>query len=646
MKKFSILFLAGAFFGFTFVGNSENFSQTNFSSHNSVQSKTASTSRQINSGNNTNAVNSVPSISITKTELPEIMAIVNNEQITKKDVTNESLRMFGDTILKDLIKRTLVEIECRRRNIVITQADINAEILRMARAFNFSTEDWLELIEKERGITAEQYMQDIICPILGISKLAGNSQVTKEELQRAYESKYGVSVQVRQIVLRSQRDAQRIHAEVSANPDSFSNAAKNYSIDPASQPYGGLIHPIRRYTTDKVIEDIVFSLKEGQISPIVEWAETFIIFRCERHLPSQNVNMEQVQERLKTKILDEKTRKASEKFFEQLLKNAKIEKVFGDAIKASQKPGIAAIVNDYPITIENLANVCVKRYGKEVLNDMINRLIIIQECRRQNIVINDQDINLELREMAIKNLPLKKDGQPDVELWMKLATEESGMNAQVYRTNTVFPILALKRLAKNDIEITESDLQKSYESNFGDKIRCRAITFEYSDQRRAMEVWNMAKMNPNEKYFSELAEKYSSDPTLRLSGGVIPLIHKHSGSPILEETAFKLQIGELSQIISVNDNLMILFCTGKEPATNVKLEDVKPELIEDLYSKKQKIVVAAYYENLYKNSIIINNLANTRTEKGNVQNLDTIIQSQPNIGTAAKKTIPVTPIYK
>ncbi|MDR1485339.1 MAG: peptidylprolyl isomerase [Planctomycetaceae bacterium] len=650
MKKFDLLFSVCVYFCFVFFGNSDVFAQTYSGNPNPPPNYTINPQpnpyRNVasNNSNNKNLAAATQSVPATRTDLPEIMAIVNNEQITKKDVANESLRMFGDTVLKDLIKRTLVEIECRRRNIVITQNDINAEILRMAKAFNFSTADWLELIERERGITAEQYMQDIICPILGIAKLAGSDQVNNDDLRKAYESKYGESVQVRQIVLRSKRDAQRIHAEVTANPESFSNVAKNNSVDPASQPYGGLIHPIRRHNTDKIIEDVVFSLREGQISPIVEWAETFIIFRCEKHLPKQNVNIDQVRDRLITQIRDEKTRKTSEKFFNQLLKTAKIEKVFGDPMRMSQNPGIAAIVNNHPITLEILANLCVKRYGKEVLNDMINRLVIIQECRKNKIVITDRDIDMELHEMAIKNLPLKKDGKPDVERWMELAIAESGMTAQVYRTNTVYPILALKRLAKNNIQITEADLQKSMESNFGEKVRCLAITFEYSDHRRAMEVWNMAKMNPNEKYFRELAEKYSSDPTLRLSGGVIPLIYKHSNEPVLEEAAFNLQIGELSQIISVNDSLMILYCVGKEPASNVKLEDVKPELIADLYDKKQKIAVTNCYEILYKKSTIINHLIETRTEGGITQKFDQI--QQQGTGTANKRTVPATPIYK
>ncbi|MDR0391489.1 MAG: peptidylprolyl isomerase [Planctomycetaceae bacterium] len=641
MKRFDLLFVLCFYFGFMVFGYSEVFSQAGLGYANPATNSPSNHGKPQPDNSRLATTQNIP---VPKTDLPEIMATVNNEQITRKDVTNESLRIFGDQILKDLIKRTLVEIECRRKNIVITQEDINNEILRMAKAFNFSTADWLELIERERGITPDQYMQDIICPILGIAKLAGDCQVTEEELKQAYESKYGASVQVRQIVLRSKRDAQQIHANVAANPESFDNVAKNYSVDPASQPYGGLIHPIRRYTTDKVIEDVVFSLREGQVSPIVEWAEAFIIFRCEKHLPPQNVSMDQVRDRLMTKIKDEKTRKISEKFFEQLLQTAKIEKVFGDPMRMAQKPGIAAIVNNHPISTEVLANFCLKRYGKEVLSDMINRLIIVQECRKNQIVITDRDIDVELREMAIKNLPLKKDGQPDVERWMQLAMQESGMTAQVYRANTVFPILALKRLAKSNIEITEADLQKSLESNFGEKVRCLAITFEYSDHRRAMEVWNMAKMNPNEKHFRELAEKYASDPTLRLSGGVIPLIYKHSGEPSLEESAFKLQVGELSQIISVNENLMILFCVGREPAANVKFEEVKPELIEDLYSKKQKIAVTVYYENLYKNSIIFNHLTQTRTENGITQSIDQIQQSKTK--TADQKNVPVVPIIQ
>ncbi|MDR1480251.1 MAG: peptidylprolyl isomerase [Planctomycetaceae bacterium] len=652
MKKNNLLISVCVCFGFVFICCSGSFAQTGFVNpntqpnnprqvHNSPPYVAANKNNNTNKNTTTIASNTV---NIAKNDLPEIMAIANNEQITRKDVVNESLRIFGDKILKDLVKRTLVEIECRRRNIVITQADINAEVLRLAKAFNFSTSDWLELIERERGITAEQYMQDIICPILGLAKLAGDNQVTNEDLQRAYESKYGASVQVRQIVLRSKRDAQQVHAQVTANPESFPTVAKNSSVDPASQPYGGLIHPIRRYSIDKAIEDVVFSLREGQISPIVEWGtDNYIVFRCEKHLPSQNVDINQIRKRLEIQILDEKTRKASEIFFEKLLKNAKIEKVFGDTLRMSQKPGVAAIVNDHPIAIELLANLCVRRYGNEVLGDMINRLIIVQECRKNKIVINEQDIDMEIREMAIKNLPLKENGSPNVELWMKLAMEESGMTAQVYRTNTVFPMLALKRLSKEGVQITNVDLQRSYESNFGEKVRCLAITFEYSEHRRAIEVWNMAKMNPNENNFRELSEKYSSDPALRLSSGVIPLICKHAGDPELEGVAFKLQVGELSQIINVGDNLMILLCVGKEPASNVAFEDTKPRLIEDLLDKKQKLAVTLCYENLYKKSVILNYLASTKTENGTTQKFD---PNQPAVRTANPNSTPVTPIVK
>jgi parvulin-like peptidyl-prolyl isomerase len=673
MKKFNLTITICVCFGLTFLLQSSTWSQTRSNNvaqnYHSTQNRAATnpnpthnTTHQpqpthTNQHNNTNKNNTENNNNNTapqhqrKIELPETMAVVNDEIISKKDVTNESLRMFGDVVLKDLIKRTLVELECRRRNVVVSQEDINAEILRMAKAFNFTTEDWLALIERERGITAEQYMQDIIFPIIGIARLAGNNTVTDADLQRAYESSYGVSVQVRQIVLRSKRDAQQILAQVQANPDSFAKFAQEFSVDPASQPYGGLIHPIRRHTTDKVIENVVFSLREGQISNVVEWTGMFIIFRCEKHLPAQNVDIEQVRARLETKIRDEKTRESSAKFFSQLIANAKIETIFGDPLKQSQKPGYAAIVNGYPITIDTLAELCLKRHGKDVLNDMINRLIIVQECRKKNIVINDRDIDTEIREMAIKNLPLKpEDGQPDVERWMKLAMEESGMTAQLYRINTVFPILALKRLSKSDYAITEVDLQKSYESNFGEKVRCLAITLDPNDYRRAMEVWQKANTNRNEKYFRELSEKYSSDPALRLSGGVIPLIHRHSSDPNLEKEAFALNPGEISQVISGDEKCTILYCIGREPASNIKLEDVKADLIADLHDKMQTRAVANYYEKLYRSSMIVNNLTGTQTQNEVAQKdaktqQPTTPNTTPGIGTANQKnSIPIVPI--
>ncbi|MDR0869502.1 MAG: peptidylprolyl isomerase [Planctomycetaceae bacterium] len=550
-------------------------------------------------------------VPVLKVEPAKIAAEVNGDKITQEQLAAECLRIHGEEELKDLIKKTLIQTECSRKNITVSQDEINTEIERMAKTFKFSTEEWLKLLQEERGLTAEQYMQDIIYPILAIGKLAGSRlNISEDDINAEYNARFGPAVQVRQIVLGSRSDAEKVLAEVKANPESFASVAKNKSLDPVSQPYGGMIHPIRHGSLgNTALERIVFDLKPGEISDAVELtAGQFLIFRCEQHLAPQDVDRQKVREQIVIKIRDAKTRKVAAEVFQELQSKAKIQAVLGNPAAMQQFPDIAAVVNGQPLTKKQLSDVCVNRFGKRVLEDMINRLIVEQDCRKHNIVITEADIDNEIKEMAMKNLPLKADGTPNIELWMKMATEGSGVKPGVYRTNTIFPVLALKRLARPYFQVTEDDVQRGFEANFGKKVRCLAMTFDEKDQRRAQEVWEKANRQRTAENFGDLADKYSSDSDSRLSRGVIAPIGRYCGQPALEEEAFGLLPNELSQIIQVDDKLVILFCLGYEEAVTKDINDVKADLVADIFEKKQKIAVERYFDSLYRQAAFDNYL--------------------------------------
>lgn len=548
--------------------------------------------------------------------IPEVMAEVNGDKIMKSDLAEECLRLHGESELGDQVKKFLIMLQCKEQQIVVTNQEINDEIVRMAKTFNMTSEEWLNLLAKERNFTADQYKQDIIWPILAIGKLAGaRLTISEEEIQREYDAQFGPAVQVRQIVTKTRADAERILTEAKANPEAFPSLAKNNSLDPASQPYGGLIHPIRRGVVNPSVEQAVFALQPGEISSIVEWPkEVFLIFRCEQHLQPQNVDRQRVREQLVMKIRDSKTRIVSEEVFAELQKQARIDIVFGNPVRMQQSPGIAAVVNGQAIGMNHLAEVCLSRYGKDVLGDMISRLLIEQACRKQNIVITGADIDNEIREMAIKHVPLQKDGQPNIALWLKLATQESRLSPEAYRTNTIWPVLALKRLARPLFQVTEEDLERGFVATFGKKARCLAIAFGLNDQRRAQEVWAMANQRRTPEYFGDLAEKYSSDSDSRTARGVIAPIGRYCGQPALERELFdekgqtRLLPNEISQLVQVDDHWVILYCLGYEEPTITDINDVKADILADIFDKKQKIAVARCYENLYNQAAIDNYL--------------------------------------
>ena len=543
-------------------------------------------------------------------EKPKIVATVNGEQITRDQLAAECLRHYGKEVLESMINKYLIMQECKRRNVVISRQEVDAEIQRMATRFGLSVDQWLKMLKQERGITPVQYANDIIWPTLALRKLAGQQlQVTPEEVQQAFENQYGPAVRVRLIACKDRQLAEKVRAAAAAKPDEFPELAKQYSEDPSAS-VKGLVPPIRKHGGFKEIEDAAFSMKDGEVSQVIPIGDQYVIIKREVLLPGvKSVDFRQVAPRLEEVIRDRKLRAVAGEVFRQLQRDQKVENIFNDPEKSRAMPGVAATINGQPITLQELAEQCIERYGEQVLEGTINRRLLEQACRRRNITVTAAELDEEISRVASVMLPLTADGKPDVQGWLKKVTEEQGISVEIYRQDAVWPSVALKKLAAASVKVTEEDLQKGFEANYGPRVRCRAIVL--NNARRAQEVWEKARRNPTAEFFGTLAEQYSIEPGSQALRGEVPPIRKHGGQPALEKEAFSLKPGELSSIIQVGDKYVILFCEGYTKPIDVKFEEVKDEIHKDIYEKKLRLAMAEYFEHLQETATIDNYLAGT-----------------------------------
>ena len=74
----------------------------------------------------------------------------------------------------------------------------------------------------------------------------------------------------------------------------------------------------------------------------------------------------------------------------------------------------------------------------------------------------------------------------------------------------------------------------------------------------------MARNNPTDAFFAQLAEQYSVEPASRSNGGKVPPIRRHGGSPLIEEAAFKLKPGELSGVVAIDKQFIIMRVPGPD----------------------------------------------------------------------------------
>ena len=164
-----------------------------------------------------------------------------------------------------------------------------------------------------------------------------------------------------------------------ANPDDFGKLAKDFSEDPNSASARGLIPPIRRHVGDPELERAVFQLNEGEISEIIEVASQYLIVRCERIIPPRTITADvrrQAEQRIVDYLTDKKVGELADRLLKQLQTQVEIVNVYNDSELSQSMPGIAATVDNAQITVRELSEECIARYGLEVLTGEMNRTLL------------------------------------------------------------------------------------------------------------------------------------------------------------------------------------------------------------------------------------------------------------------------------
>ena len=542
-----------------------------------------------------------------------VLAVVNGEQITRQALSEECLRRYGDEVLESMLNKRIILQACQARRITITQQDVEDEIQHIAAKFNLSVENWLSLLESERNVDPRQYRTDIVWPTLALRQLASNDiAVTDEEYKLAFESEYGPKVRARLIAVTSRQKADWLVATLRSNPDQFAQLAKEHSEDRATASAYGVIPPIRMHVGDPDIERVAFSLKEGEISPVIQVGNQYIILQCEKQIPRTYISSQQlpqIEQQLREQISEHKTRASSAEVFQSLQAQTPIKKIFGDAELERQHPGIAATVGNQQVTMQQLSEECISRHGKDVLQGEINRVLLVQELRRNQKTVDESDIDQEVARAADAYGFVKQDGSPDVQGWLNKVTDGDATTVELYVRDAVWPSVALKKLVGDDVEVTQEDLQNGFEANYGERVEVLAIVL--NNHRQAQTVWDMARNNPTDQFFGDLANQYSVEPSSKSNFGRVPPLRMHSGQPLLEKEAFRLKPGELSGIVAVGDKYVIMRCLGRTEPIVKEFNVVKDELAKDIREKKLRLAMAKEFDHLKDSAQIDNFLAGT-----------------------------------
>ena len=279
--------------------------------------------------------------------------------------------------------------------------------------------------------------------------------------------------------------------------------------------------------------------------------------------------------------------------------------------EASDAPRVQtlAVVNGSSITRQEVSNECVRRFGTEVLESLINKMLVFDECQKLGIKITEQDVNDELTNNAAKL-------GWTAERYVKLQCEERNISVDRLKRDILWSELALRRLAESQTQVSPQEISERLEFEFGPKIQVRQLVVDTQDE--AIKLLAAAQADPAS--FEKICKDHSVDRNSASLGGLLPPIRRNSGFPDFENMAFSLAEGEFSQPFPVEKQFVVMKCLKKIPADKLSEPEVavaSDRIEAELSREKLRGAALKLFERMQANSKIENVMNNPELRRQN-----------------------------
>jgi len=255
---------------------------------------------------------------------------------------------------------------------------------------------------------------------------------------------------------------------------------------------------------------------------------------------------------------------------------------------------VAYIYGSTPVTREQLGEYLIARYGEERVELFVNSLIIDRVCKEKGIEVTAAEVEADVAN-TMKGFPTvtRKDFEKQILKPRNLTYFE-------WKEDVIRPKLLLGKLARQTVRVTEEDLQKAYEAYYGEKVECRLIVWP-KEEKHKVRTDIYSKIRDDEKEFDRVAKMQASAELASKAGHIDPIGRNTTGSDKLEQVAFGLRPGELSEVIDTPDGVAVLKCIKHlPPNTAVTLESVRAQLEKEVFERKVVLEVPLLFQQMRK----------------------------------------------
>jgi peptidyl-prolyl cis-trans isomerase C len=240
---------------------------------------------------------------------------------------------------------------------------------------------------------------------------------------------------------------------------------------------------------------------------------------------------------------------------------------------------------------------------EQVINQMIAEELIYQEAVEKGIEADEGLVEDQFQQM-------RSQFETD-EAWQEamnnLGTNEVELRRQLERNAIIQEMVA--RATSSVESISEAEIQTFYEENpqffeQGEQVAARHILIstqgvtdeDVLEEKRAQAEEIKEELEAGAD-FASIAQERSEGPSAS-RGGDLGTFGRGQMVPAFEETAFDLEVGEISPIVETQFGYHIIEVTERIEGGATPLAEVRPNIQQYLVQEKQQEAITSYIDNL------------------------------------------------
>jgi hypothetical protein len=210
-------------------------------------------------------------------------------------------------MLDQMLDEELMLTEARRRNLEVPEAE----------AKSGPSGEGVDPARVRRALLLKRFKEEVI--LRGLT-------VSPEEIRQQFDShrkEYHrpATVVLRKVLLDTSEEANNVRLQLVAAPANFESIAETRSL----APDGGQAQPYDEDVLPDSLRAAVASLREGELSPVIQDPQGFFIVKLEAHQAERSPSLDEVSREIELKLLQDRSQQRYREALSALRKNIPVQ---------------------------------------------------------------------------------------------------------------------------------------------------------------------------------------------------------------------------------------------------------------------------------------------------------------------------------